>query len=364
MNAVLKDAEPTRLLTRFGGITLLERQLHLLKRAGARRVCIAMDKPEMNELNFPSDFTVAWNSCSVEGPTLVLSANHLLRRKKLAALAAAGPGVYRDPNEREVLRVEPAATAVPVTLAPDDSMRLDQGEPNLSWLLQEARKESDSFMAKYFDRHISLSVTRLIINTSLSPTHMTLFSASIGLLGAAILAEGSFVWILAGALIIWLHTLLDGCDGELARLRYQETRLGGQLDFWGDNLIHFTLFSCLGIGRWRATGELPLLFLGLIAGASSLIAAWLIHRHTSQQEKDRKEGGPLFRGIASVAQPQAGIVRTLLTGMEDTLTQRDFIYLFVFMAAFNRPETFLWLAGIGTPLFILIFLSLQLANKK
>jgi len=364
VNAVLKDADPAQLLTHFGGITLLERHLHLLKRAGAKRVRIAMKMPAENGLRFPKNLEIEWDSATIEGPTLVLSANHLLRRKKLDAIASEGPGVYWNPEGAEVLRVEPAEKAAPITLAPDDSIRLDADTPKLSWLLQEARKDTDSFMAKHFDRHISLAATRLLLNTTIAPTHMTLFSCVVGLTGAAMLAEGSFAWMLAGALTIWTHTLFDGCDGELARIRYQESRLGGQIDFWGDNLIHFTLFTALGIGRWRMTGEYPLLILGAIAGISSLIAAWLVYRHTTQQEKKRAEGGPLFQGVASVAEPEAGKVRTLLAKVEDTLTQRDFIYLFVFLAAIDKLDPFLWLSGIGTPLFALIFLALQITAKK
>ena len=36
---------------------------------------------------------------------------------------------------------------------------------------------------------------------------------------------------------------LDGCDGELARLKFKESRWGGLLDFWGDNSrAYFDLF--------------------------------------------------------------------------------------------------------------------------
>ncbi|OIO05311.1 MAG: hypothetical protein AUJ52_13965 [Elusimicrobia bacterium CG1_02_63_36] len=362
--AVLKNADPERLLRRFGGITILERHLHLLKRAGAKRIRVPMDPPPADGLRFPSGVEIEWNQGAVTGPALIADAGHLLRRKKLEALAASGPGVYRSPDGVEVLRVEPCGGAEPVVLREDDVLSLSAEHPRLSWLLREARKDTDSFMAKHFDRHISLAATRLLLDTPITPTHMTLFSCAVGLTGALMLAGGSYGWTLAGALIVWAHTLFDGCDGELARLRYQESRLGGQIDFWGDNLIHFTLFTALGIGRWRATGQWPLALLGAIAGVSALISAWLVYRHTAEQEKRRKEGGPLFQGVASVAEPEAGRVRTLLAKVEDTLTQRDFIYLFVFLAAIDTLDPFLWLSGIGSPLFALVFLALQISSKK
>src|SRR2546426_3192414 len=34
------------------------------------------------------------------------------------------------------------------------------------------------------------------------------------------------------------HSILDGCDGELARLKFQHSRWGAVLDFWCDNVVH------------------------------------------------------------------------------------------------------------------------------
>ena len=42
------------------------------------------------------------------------------------------------------------------------------------------------------------------------------------------------------------HSILDGCDGELARLKFQESRWGGILDFWGDNVVHSVIFAVHG----------------------------------------------------------------------------------------------------------------------
>ena len=51
-----------------------------------------------------------------------------------------------------------------------------------------------------------------------------------------------------GALLFLAHSILDGCDGELARLKFQQSRWGGVLDFWGDNVVHTVIFACMGVG--------------------------------------------------------------------------------------------------------------------
>ncbi len=92
-------------------------------------------------------------------------------------------------------------------------------------------------MARVFDRNISLAVTRQILDTWIKPNHMTIFSSWIGITGAAQFFYSTRHHELAGAFLIWLHTVLDGCDGEMARLTFRESRWGAWLDFWGDNLV-------------------------------------------------------------------------------------------------------------------------------
>ena len=57
-----------------------------------------------------------------------------------------------------------------------------------------------------------------------------------------------------GALLFLAHSILDGCDGELARLKFQQSRWGGVLDFWGDNVVHTVIFGCMGIG-WSLAAD-------------------------------------------------------------------------------------------------------------
>src|ERR1041384_166155 len=76
------------------------------------------------------------------------------------------------------------------------------GEDMLTWLLTGVRKDSAGFMARYFDRSISLNVTRRLLDTWIRPTHMTVLSTLIGLLGAAQFVYSTPRHAIAGALLI------------------------------------------------------------------------------------------------------------------------------------------------------------------
>jgi phosphatidylglycerophosphate synthase len=196
-------------------------------------------------------------------------------------------------------------------------------------------------MSRHFDRHISLSVSRKLIEGPVSPNMMTIVSSLLGLAGAGCFSAGTRPGDLAGAALIWLHSVLDGCDGELARIRMQESPFGGLIDFWGDNLVHLALFAALAVGQQKALGSNTPLILGAAAAAgvfgSAVLAFW--------QKRRRKPDEALL--------PQSD----RLSRLENILAQRDFIYLLMIMAYWRATYYFLWAGAIGAPLFFLGMLA-------
>jgi 1L-myo-inositol 1-phosphate cytidylyltransferase / CDP-L-myo-inositol myo-inositolphosphotransferase len=103
-----------------------------------------------------------------------------------------------------------------------------------------------------------LQIVRRLASTAVTPNQITIASAAIGLFGAPFFLSEFWLWQTVGALLFLTHSIVDGCDGELARLKFQESRWGGVLDFWGDNVVHIVTFACMaapwqpGIGCLRA----------------------------------------------------------------------------------------------------------------
>lgn len=214
------------------------------------------------------------------------------------------------------------------------------------WLLRGLIKETEGFMSRYVERRISLAITRRLVFTRITPTVMTVISLGMGLLAAPFFLSSSPAYQLTGAFLFLVHSILDGCDGELARLRFQESRWGGLIDFWGDNVVHVAVFSCMAVGWSLATGATWPLLLGVMAGAGVVGSAGFVYWQTM---RERREDGPLFRSV--VRSPAPGMSRLL-----DALANRDFIYLIVLLSAFGKAAWFLVPAAVGTPLFFLLIL--------
>ncbi len=208
-------------------------------------------------------------------------------------------------------------------------------------------KETDGFMARHLNRKISLAITRQLINTSLTPNQMSLISIGIGLMGALLLSFPIISLQVFGALLFLLHSITDGCDGELARLKYMESRWGGLLDYWGDNIVHAAVFLGIGIAWKEATGLIIALWCSGFAIAGSILTAGLVYAMTMSSGKD---DGPVYTSTSRKEKKDRWVI------IADFLSRRDFIYLVVVLAIFGKLHWFLVLAAIGAPAFFLFTL--------
>lgn len=189
-----------------------------------------------------------------------------------------------------------------------------------------------------FDRALSTRISRHLVRTPLRPNHITTIGTLVGLTGAWCLAQGAYAWELAGVLLFWLAVIIDGCDGEVARLKFLESRFGYLYDVTTDNIVHAAIFAGLGVGLYRADPTQPFLLLGalLVGGLVAATAATmtlLVPDPPEQQPPPRTARGRWRQ--------------RLLRGFE-ALMNRDFAYLLVVLALFGRLHWFLWGAAVGT----------------
>jgi len=187
-----------------------------------------------------------------------------------------------------------------------------------------------------------------------TPTQITIASAAIGLLGAPFFLSGSWLWQTVGALLLLTHSIVDGCDGELARLKFQESRWGGILDFWGDNVVHIVTFACMAVGWSLSVSALWPLLLGAAAVLGNLGSAAFVHW---RMMRIKHGSGPLFTSVSSA--PSNRLAQLL-----DATSRRDFFYLVLVLALFGKSNWFLLLAALGAPIFFILLVFLALRERR
>jgi phosphatidylglycerophosphate synthase len=356
-NGVLWVSHPALMLERVGGMSVIERQLFTAARAGLKRLWVAAAPPgekALSRMRLPPGLELHWIDKDSDAPAdcqppyLGLSGEHFIKVDALRQTARwddSDPAALHDEEGATVIQVMPTrldrfAACQKQPLPEGSCVRVERplsNGPALPWLLGTGPKASDGFMARHFDRAISLAVSRLLLDTPVTPNMMTVLSSLIGVIGAAFFLKHDWASGMTGAILIWLHSVLDGCDGELARIRFQESPFGAAIDFWGDNLVHLCLFGGLAWGFFRADDSLVPLALGAAAATGTLGSACLAYWQKLQGHGPvagtlRREDGPLAR-------------------LETVLAQRDFIYLLLLLAYIGRTYEFLWAAAVGSMIF-------------
>jgi 1L-myo-inositol 1-phosphate cytidylyltransferase / CDP-L-myo-inositol myo-inositolphosphotransferase len=238
----------------------------------------------------------------------------------------------------------------------DNEHDLEVGEERL---LATLVSKTDSWLTRTINRRISLAVTRRLAWKHIKPNQITIFNFALGLTGAACMLVGDYWGPLLGSLLFLLSSILDGCDGEIARLKFQQTRVGAWLDVSTDNVTHLALFLCTTIGLMRASGAALYALPGglLVVGAlSSFVLSIIGHRLLDRDQ------GPIFSS-SRLQDVHPSEDQSRLALWLDRLANRDFAYLIVFLALIGRVGWFLWIAGLGAPVFgLLLYRAITASN--
>jgi phosphatidylglycerophosphate synthase len=136
-------------------------------------------------------------------------------------------------------------------------------------------KDTDNKVARA-NRSMSLPISVALIRTPLTANQLSVALVAIGFYSAWLFSTGHYLaGVLAGFLSL-AASVLDGCDGEIARLKYQESALGCWIETFGDYSYYIAIFTGLTIGAVRRTGWQAFYWLGAIALAGTLIAFALL----------------------------------------------------------------------------------------
>jgi len=214
------------------------------------------------------------------------------------------------------------------------------------WLLLGSGKSRDGFVSRYLNRPISRAVSRFLLKTPMTPNIWTLLITLFPMIGLLFLIRGDYTGFVVGAALYQVHSILDGCDGEIARAKYLNSGQGPGLDAFGD-LIALLLFSLgLGLGLFRATVGLglgPWIYLG-----EGVVSFLLIASRLGPHAVDLLRRGPAAVASSehdeSLRHSGGRVFGTRLTSLAFELTKRDVVFLsFLVLAALGLAQWILHL---------------------
>jgi phosphatidylglycerophosphate synthase len=228
-------------------------------------------------------------------------------------------------------------------------------------LLQALLKATDGLISRSINRRISLRVTRLLLDTSLTPNQMTVIAALFGFAAILVVAVGGAAWLVPGALLLQVQSILDGCDGEISRLKYIRSRLGEWLDQVLDDVVNVGFFAAAGLAL-AAQGSviaLPLTIAGTalhLVYQAALYAALVTRGGGSGSVTSIRWWGQKDHDHHFASAP-AGPLRRVKETIEAAMRRDFFTFLYLPAALLDLTEVaLLWsafifiLSGAGTGL--------------
>ncbi len=122
-------------------------------------------------------------------------------------------------------------------------------------LLGTLPKSTDYPIARIFNRKVSIQITKFLIKTPITPNIISLLILALAIFTSFLLAKGNYPWILIGGVLIQLASILDGCDGEIARLKFAGSKWGAWFDGAMDKYVDTFIVAGLAHGYWIASGN-------------------------------------------------------------------------------------------------------------
>jgi phosphatidylglycerophosphate synthase len=113
-------------------------------------------------------------------------------------------------------------------------------------------KETDATVAR-FNRKISLPISIALIRTPLTANQLSVMLVALGFYSAWLFSLGHYLTGVLAAFLSLAASVLDGCDGEIARLKYQESAVGCWIETFGDYSYYIAIFVGLTVGAVRET---------------------------------------------------------------------------------------------------------------
>ena len=114
-------------------------------------------------------------------------------------------------------------------------------------------KPQDGLVSRFVNRPISRRITSVLLKFPIHPNTWTISIFVLPVIASVFLVRGDYASVVIGAAIFQVFSILDGCDGEIARAKNLESKFGERLDYFCDFAASLVYVLTLGLGLHRSS---------------------------------------------------------------------------------------------------------------
>jgi len=163
------------------------------------------------------------------------------------------------------------------------------------WLLRnQGSKTRDGPVSRHLNRPVSRWLSRYLVRTTVTPNQISLLSWMMSCVAAGLMAMNGYPALAAGGALAQLASVIDGCDGEIARLKHSQSEFGGWFDAVLDRYADAVLLFGLMWHEFAATGTHLSVMLGFAAIVGSFLNSYTADKYDGLMAQ-RVQGASYFR---------------------------------------------------------------------
>ena len=181
--------------------------------------------------------------------------------------------------------------------------------------LAEARKRvlarmpkgsSDGPVSRRLNRPISRRLSAVLAHTPVTPNMISVFSFLLALGGGALFGIGGYLWPLVAGFLVQAASIIDGSDGEIARLKFRSSPFGGWFDSVLDRYGDLAIVAGITYGFWMVNPAPATWIAGLFAAAGFTMYSY------TRKEYEVTHGRPLPERFPFILAPASRDVRLFI----------------------------------------------------
>ena len=158
-------------------------------------------------------------------------------------------------------------------------------------------KSNDGPVSYWLNRPISTRISKYLVNFNITPNQISFFSFVLSVIAAGLFATGNYWFLALGGIIAQFASIIDGSDGEVARLKYLSSDYGGWFDAVLDR--YADAFLLFGLTWYVYSQDLSqwALLIGFIAIIGSFMLSYTADKYDNLMKNRIKKGVRVGRDV-------------------------------------------------------------------